>query len=463
MKFERKNYFGVNSMNENILELIKTRRFVELKKALSSMHPADLIEVFEESSERDVLIVFRLLPKELAADVFVLMDGDNKMQLIESFSDKELKAVFDELFIDDVVDIIEEMPASVVKRILKQTDTQTRKTINQILAYPDDSAGSIMTTEYINLKKNMTVADAFERIRKRGRDSKDLYVNYVTDNNRHLIGVITVKEMLLLNEDTHIDEVMETNVISVKTTDNKEVVAQLFDKYDFITIPVVDNENRLVGIVTVDDAIEVIQDAATEDIKKMAAITPTHKPYLKIGAFATFKARIVWLIILMLSATITGMIIKSFETALASQVILTAFIPMLMNTGGNSGSQSSVTIIRSLSLGEIEFKDTIKVLWKELKVSMFCAAVLSCANFIKMLAIDIWLMNSDLSLSIVLVVCLSLFCTVVVAKLVGSILPIIAKEIGFDPTIMASPFITTIVDILSLIIYFNLAHIILKA
>ena len=349
-----------------------------------------------------------------------------------------------------------------VKRILRQTDNETRKTINQILAYPEDSAGSIMTTEYINLKKNMTVSDAFARIRKIGADSKDLYVNYVTDNNRRLIGVITVKEMLLLNEETPIVEVMDTNVISVKTTDNKEEVAQLFDKYDFLTIPVVDNENRLVGIVTVDDAIEVIQDAATEDIKKMAAITPTDKPYLKIGVFATFKARIVWLIILMLSATITGMIITSFETALASQVVLTAFIPMLMNTGGNSGSQSSVTVIRSLSLGEIEFKDTFKVLWKEFRVSIICALALSIVNFIKMLIVDIWLMNAGLSVTIAAVVCFSLFCTVVVAKLVGSVLPIIAKKIGFDPTVMASPFITTIIDILSLIIYFNLAQFILK-
>ena len=449
-------------MNEIIFELINMRRFAELKQELAKMHPADLIEIFEELNKLDIPVVFRILPKELAADVFVLMDSEHKMHLVESFSDKELKAVFDELFMDDAVDIIEEMPASVVKRILKQTDSQTRKIINQILAYPEDSAGSIMTTEYINLKKNMTVAEAFARIRKIGEDSKDLYVNYVTDNNRHLIGVITVKEMLLLNDDTPIDEVMDTNVISVKTTDDKEEVAQLFDKYDFLTIPVVDNENRLVGIVTVDDAIEVIQEAATEDIKKMAAITPSDKPYLKIGVFSTFKARIVWLIILMLSATITGMIITSFETALASQVVLTAFIPMLMNTGGNSGSQSSVTVIRGLSLGEIEFKDIFKVLWKEFRVSIMCAMVLSCANFIKMVIFDIWLINSTLSLTVAAVVCFSLFCTVVIAKLVGCILPIIAKRIGFDPTVMASPFITTIVDILSLIIYFNLAQIILK-
>lgn len=449
-------------MNEVFFELINSRKFAELKHHLSNMHPADLIEVFEELSLKDIPIVFRILPKELAAEVFVLMDSEHKIQLVDSFSDKELKAVFDELFMDDAVDIIEEMPASVVKRILRQTDSDTRKTINQILAYPEDSAGSIMTTEYINLKKNMTVAEAFARIRKIGEDSKDLYVNYVTDNNRRLIGVTTVKQMLLLSEDTPIVDVMDTNVISVKTTDDKEEVAQLFDKYDFLTIPVVDNENRLVGIVTVDDAIEVIQDAATEDIKKMAAITPTDKPYLKIGVFATFKARIVWLIILMLSATITGMIITSFETALASQVVLTAFIPMLMNTGGNSGSQSSVTIIRGLSLGEIEFKDTFKVVWKEFRVSIICAIVLSVANFVKMLFVDIWLMNTDLSLTVAAVVCFSLFCTVVAAKLVGSILPILAKKIGFDPTVMASPFITTIVDILSLIIYFNLAQFILK-
>ncbi len=449
-------------MNEQIYSLLEQHKFAELKVELSNLYPADLVEFLESVPKRELPVVFRILPKSLAADVFVQMDSDLQMILIDCFSDSELKEVFDELFLSDAADIIEEMPASVAKRILSQADSQTRKIINQILAYQEDSAGSIMTTEYIDLKKNMTVAEAFSRIRKIGLNSKDIYVNYVTDADRKLIGVITVKEMLLADESQLVSELMDTNVISVETTENKEEVALILDKYDFLTLPVVDNENRLVGIVTVDDAIEVLQEAATDDINMMAAITPSDKPYLKTSIFSIFKSRILWLLILMFSATITGMIITSFETALAAQVVLTAFIPMLMNTGGNTGSQSSVTIIRGLSIGEIDFKDTFKVLRKEIGVSIICGVVLSVANFIKILVVDIWLLNNSITLEIAFVVSVSLLLTVIAAKTVGCILPILAKKIGFDPAVMASPFITTMVDILSLIIYFNFAKVILN-
>ena len=449
-------------MNEQIFELLQEHRFAELKEELSKLYPVDIVEILETVPKRELPVVFRILPKSLAADVFVEMDSDLQMLLINCFSDNELKEVFDELFLDDAADIIEEAPASVARRILRQADPQTRKIINQILAYPEDSAGSIMTTEYINLKKNMTVAEAFARIRKIGLNSKDIYVNYVTDDNRKLIGVVTVKDLLLADETEIVSDLMDTNVISVETTEDKEDAALIFEKYDFLTLPVVDNENRLVGIVTVDDAIDVLQEAATDDINMMAAITPSDKPYLKTSIFSIFKSRILWLLILMFSATITGMIITSFETALAAQVILTAFIPMLMNTGGNTGSQSSVTIIRGLSIGEIDFKDTFRVLRKEIGVSVICGIVLSVANFLKILLVDIWMLNNGITIEIAFVVSASLLLTVIAAKTVGCLLPIIAKKIGFDPAVMASPFITTMVDILSLIIYFNLAKVILK-
>ena len=380
---------------------------------------------------------------------------ETQKHLINGFSDNELREVLDELFVDDTVDIIEEMPASVVKRMLKQTDAKTRNVINQLLAYSEDSAGSIMTTEYVDLKKNMTVAEAFKRIREIGLDKETIYTCYVTDKSRHLLGVVTAKDLLLADYELTIENIMDENIISAVTTDDRETVAMMFDKYDLITIPIVDTENRLIGIVTVDDAIDVLQEEATEDIEKMAAILPSDKPYLKTGVLEIFRSRILWLLILMFSATFTGMIITSFENALASCVVLTAFMPMLMNTGGNSGSQASVTIIRALSLGEVDFKDTFKIVLKELSVSALCGIVLSVLNFLKMWFFDMQLLKTEgLTIEITIIVCATLFLTVVIAKLIGCSLPILANRLGLDPAVMASPFITTIVDAISLLIYF---------
>ena len=453
------------ALQEELIALIESKKFQDLKRILSEINPADIALFLEELEEKDLPVVFRILPKELAAEVFVEMESDSQEFLITKFNDKELKSMLDELFMDDAVDIIEEMPASVAKRILAQADAATRKVINQLLAYPDDSAGSIMTTEYIDLKKSMTVADAFERIRKRGVDSEMIYTCYVTDARRRLIGIVSVKDLLLNDIEAKIDDIMEENVIFATTHDNKEDVAALFEKYDFMAIPVVDNEDRLIGIVTVDDAIDVIQEAATEDIEKMAAISPTDKPYLKTGVFSTFKSRIFWLLILMISATFTGAIISSFEENLTVVPALIAFIPMLMNTAGNGGSQSSVTVIRALSLGDIEFSDIFRVVWKELRVALICSAALSVVNFVKMYLVDYLIFhNFDTGRQIeeILVVSITLFIAIIVAKVVGSVLPIIAKKLGADPAVMASPFITTIVDAVSLIVYFNVAVLILN-
>ncbi len=425
-----------------------------------------MVSIFEEVPERDLLVVFRILPKELAAEVFVEMDSDMQQLLIEAFSDKELKEVVDELFMDDTVDIIDEMPASVAKRIIMQTDVQTRRMINQLLAYPDDSAGSIMTTEYIDLKKDMTVDDAFERIRKIGLDTETVYTCYVTDRFRRLLGIVSVKDLLLNAKDCIIEDIMDENIIFANTLDDKEAVASQFEKYDFLAIPVVDKENRLVGIVTVDDAIDVLQEEATEDIEKMAAILPSEHSYFKTGIFETFKSRIPWLLLLMISATFTGTIISSFENKLTIFPALIAFIPMLMDTGGNSGSQASVTVIRSISLGDIEFKDILKVLWKECRVALCCSVTLAIVNAVKLFFIDHLIFHTfDLGKSAVeiLVVCVTLFCTVIVAKIIGCSLPMLAKKIGFDPAVMASPLITTIVDAISLIIYFSIATALLGA
>ena len=453
------------ALQEELISLIESKKFQQLKQILSEINPADIALFLEELEEKDLPVVFRILPKELAAEVFVEMQSDSQEFLISKFNDKELKSMLDELFMDDAVDIIEEMPASVATRILSQADAATRKVINQLLAYPDDSAGSIMTTEYIDLKKSMTVADAFERIRKRGVDSEMIYTCYVTDARRHLLGIVSVKDLLLNDTGATISDIMEENVIYANTHDNKEDVAALFEKYDFMALPVVDNENRLIGIVTVDDAIDVIQEAATEDIEKMAAISPTDKPYLKTGVFSTFKSRIFWLLILMISATFTGAIISSFEEKLTFVPALIAFIPMLMNTAGNGGSQSSVTVIRALSLGDVEFSDIFRVIWKELRVALICSTALSVVNFIKMYLIDYLIFHNfdpNRQIEEILVVSITLFIAIIVAKVVGSVLPIIAKKLGADPAVMASPFITTIVDAVSLIVYFNVAVLILN-
>lgn len=436
---------------DKILELLENKDFPQLGNLLKDMNPADVAELFEDLPREKMALVFRLLPKELAADAFAYMNPDEQTVLVEAFSDKELHDVVNELYVDDAADMIEEMPASLVKRILRHTDAETRVLINQILNYPKDSAGSIMTMEYVDLKRGMTVEEAFDRIRAIGVEKETVYTCYVTDSRRKLKGIVTVKDLLLAPKNELIRNIMETNIIYVSTHTDKEEVASLFGKYDFLAVPVVDNEERLVGIVTVDDAIDVIQDEATEDIEMMAAITPTDKPYMKTGVFATWKKRIPWLLLLMISATFTGSIITSFEDALSASIVLTGFIPMLMDTGGNAGSQASVSIIRGLSLGEIEYKDIGRILWKEARVAFLCGVSLAAANFVKLLLID------RVTIPVAIVVCSTLVVTVLAAKLVGCSLPGLAKRIGFDPAVMASPFITTIVDALSLLIYFRIA------
>ena len=442
-------------MSDTILELLNEKKYSEAAALVKDLFPADAAALLEEMPEAKMPILFRLLPKELAADAFAYMDGDTQEILIRGFTDKELDEVMEQLFLDDTVDMIEEMPANVVKKILRHVDSDTRKMINQVLNYPKDSAGSIMTMEYVDLKRSMTVEQAFERIRATGVEKETIYTCYVTDSRRKLEGIVTVKDLLLSPKTETIRNIMETNVKFVTTHTDQEEVAQELSKYDFLAIPVVDAEERLVGIVTVDDAIDVLQEEATEDIEKMAAITPSDKPYIKTSVFATWKQRVPWLLLLMISATFTSGIIASFEGALAASVVLTNFIPMLMDTGGNAGSQSSITIIRSLSLGEIKYSDVPKIILKESSVALLTGGTLAVANFVKMMLID------RVGLLVAAVVCLTLLVTVLVSNLVGSTLPILAQRLGFDPTVMASPFITTTVDAVALMIYFNIAKIIL--
>lgn len=442
-------------MNEKILELLEAKKYSEIGALLKDMNPADAAVMLEELPEQKMPIVFRLLSKELAADTFAYMDGDAQEILVRGFSDKELDEVMEQLFLDDTVDMLEEMPANVVKRVLRHVDADTRKMINQVLNYPKDSAGSIMTMEYVDLKRSMTVEQAFERIRATGVEKETIYTCYVTDSRRKLEGIVTVKDLLLSPKSEVIRNIMETNVKFVSTHTDQELVARELSKYDFLAIPVVDAEERLVGIVNVDDALDVIQEEATEDIEKMAAITPTDRPYMKTSVFETWKKRIPWLLFLMISATFTSGIISSFEDALAASVILTSFIPMLMDTGGNAGSQSSTTVIRGLSLGEIRYGDVLKIVTKESFVSLMCGATLAVANFAKLMLID------RVSLLVAAVVCLTLVVVVLVSNIVGCTLPVLAKRVGFDPAVMASPLITTIVDAVALIIYFNIAKLLL--
>lgn len=438
-------------MLEDILQLLEQKEYAAVRQQLSTLNPIDTAVMLEEANERQTLIIFRLLPKELAANTFVELSADRQEALIKAFSDSELEEVIDELYLDDAVDIIEEMPANVVARILRHTDADTRMRINEVLNYPDDCAGSLMTIEYVSLRADVTVADAFLTIRRTGIDKETIYTCYVVGPDRRLMGVVTAKALMLADPDSLISEIMDTNVISVGTLEDKEVVAQTFSKYDMLALPVVDGENRLVGIVTVDDAIDVMEEEATEDIEMMAAITPTDKPYMKTGVFETWRKRIPWLLLLMISATFTGSIIQSFEGALAAYVVLTAFIPMLMDTGGNSGSQASVSVIRALSLGDVETRDIFAVIWKEFRVALMCGVSLAAANFVKILLVD------RVSVSVAAVVCITLSVTVVVAKIIGCTLPILAKAIKLDPAVMASPFITTIVDAVSLLVYFAVA------
>lgn len=441
-----------------INKLLDDKKYKTLRDILTTMNAFDIACLFGDMHDSKIQILFRMLPKELAADVFVEMDEDTQEFLIKGFSDSELKEVVDELSADDAVDIIEEMPANVVKRILRQADPETRKQINELLKYPDDSAGSIMTTEFVNLRPDMTVDQAILRIRRTGVDKETIYTCYVTQDDGTLAGVITIKDILLADEDDIIENLMEENIISVGTLDDQEQVAQMIRNYDFLAVPVVDTENRLVGIVTFDDAVDVMEEETTEDIQKMAAITSSDKPYTKIGVFETWWHRSPWLLLLMISATFTGIIISSFEDKLAASLILTAYIPMLMDTGGNAGSQSSVTVIRALSLEEIEFKDIFWVIFKECRVSVLCGITLSVVNFGKMMLVDhLLFQNPEVTPMVALVVSLTILVVVVVAKFVGCSLPMVAKKIGMDPTVMASPIITTIVDTVSLLVFFAIA------
>lgn len=445
----------LNVVVNDLDALIENKDFSGIKDLLKDMEPMDISIVLQEFPKK-IALLFRLLPKDLAADVFVEMDTDSQEVLLSSFTDTELKAVMDEIYIDDTVDIIEEMPANVVKRILFNSDAETRKIINDILNYPDDSAGSIMTTEYVKLDEDITVEDALKRIRRTGIDKETIYTCYVTSPNRRLLGYVTAKQLLLADEEMIISEIMDTNIIFVNTHEDKEIVAKEMSRYDLLALPVVDKENRLVGIVTVDDAIDVIEEEATEDIEKMAAMLPSDKPYLATSVFEIWKQRMPWLLLLMITATFTSQIITTFEGKLSA--ILTAFIPMLMGSGGNAGGQTSVTIIRGLALEEIRLKDIFRIIFKELRVSIFCGGVLGIATFAKLLLIDKLLLGNDgITLNVALVVSLTIVLVIIIAKLVGCILPVLAKRIGLDPAVMASPFITTIVDAISLLVYFGIA------
>ncbi|MGN1016576.1 MAG: magnesium transporter [Faecousia sp.] len=446
-----------------LLAMLEGKKYATLRDILVTMNPSDVAGLFRGLEDKQIPLMFRLLPKELAAETFVEMEPDDQELLIQGFSDNELKEVLDELYVDDAADLVEEMPANVVKRILKAADPEMRSSINQILRYPDNSAGSIMTTEYVSLRPGMTVGEAILRIRRQGVDKETIYTCYVTAKDRTLMGLVTVKDLLLAeDDDTPISEIMVTNLISVTTQTDQEEVARMFSKYNFLALPVVDGENRMVGIVTFDDAMDVMEDEATEDMEIMAAMTPSEKSYLKSTPFDLFKHRIPWLMLLMVSATFTGMIITSFEDALSQLPVLTAFIPMLMDTGGNSGSQSSVTVIRALSLDELKFSDLFEVMWKEIRTAVLCGVTLAALCFVKILLVDRLLMgNTSVNLVVNGVVCLTLAVTVVIAKFVGCSLPLLAKKLGFDPAVMASPFITTIVDALSLLVYFLFAKLLL--
>ena len=445
-----------------LIRMLEDKKYATLRDILITMNPTDIAGIFVGLEDKQIPLLFRLLPKELAAETFVEMETDAQELLIRGFSDNELKEIVDELYADDAADLVEEMPANVVQRILKQADPEMRNTINQLLRYEENTAGSIMTTEYVSLRPQMTVEEAILRIRRQGVDKETIYTCYVTQG-RVLIGLVTVKDLLLCADDeTLIEDIMLTNLISVTTQTDKEEAARMLSKYNFLALPVVDNENRMVGIVTFDDAMDVIEEETTEDMEMMAGMLPSEKTYLKSSAWELFRNRIPWLMLLMVSATFTGMIITSFESALATQAALTAFIPMLMGTGGNSGSQSSVTIIRALSLDELKFSDLLRVVWKEIRTAVLCGLVLAVVCFGKIWLVDRMLLgNYDITLQVDAVVCLALFVTVLVAKIVGAALPMVAKAVKLDPAVMASPFITSIVDALSLLVYFMFASMVL--
>ena len=436
---------------EILQELLESRKYTLLRQTISEMNTTDIAAAMSEMEDEDSLKMFRILPKDMAADVFADLELDVQQYIIKSLSDREASNIIDNLMADDATDLLEEMPANVVKRILANASPETRADINHLLQYPEDSAGSIMTVEYVDLREDMTVADAIERIRKKGVDSETINICYVVTRQKVLVGTVALRYLLIMKPEEIIGDIMNTNVISIGTLTDQEEAARMFQKYGFTAMPVVDAETRMVGIITIDDVVDILEEEATEDIEKMAAIVPSDKPYPKVGIFETYKSRIPWLLFLMISATFTGAIITGFEDALSAYVILTAYIPMLMDTGGNAGGQASVSIILALSLKEIEFSDLLKIIWKEIRVAVLCGLTLSIANFAKLLLFD------KLALPVAAVICLTLLIVVLIAKMVGCCLPMLASKIGFDPAVMASPFITTIVDALSLLVYFNIA------
>lgn len=459
---EKKDEKDFKELKEELSELFEARKFLKIKEIITSMNEVDTAELLESIDEEMAVMIFRLIPKEQAAEVFAYMEHDLQESIITTITDSELHNIINELFLDDTVDLLEEMPANAVNRILKHTDSKTRQAINRLLKYPEDSAGSLMNTEFLDFKKEMTVREAFSRIRQQGDDVEDFSNFYVTDKNRILEGTVTIKDMIMAGDEVLIGDIMDEKVIYATTLEDKEEVGSMFSKYDLSAMPVVDNEKRLVGIITVDDAVEVIQDEATEDFELMAAVTPSEDSYMKTGAVRQFLNRIPWLLLLMLSATFTGAIIDSFEERLANISFLIAFIPMLMDTGGNCGSQASILVIRSLALGDIKGSEVLKVWWKEIRVALLCGIVLSAVNFIRVFVMKYYFSGGEYALhtafSIAFTVSLALLITVIVAKSIGCLLPIAAKKIGFDPAIMASPLITTVVDCFSLLVYFNVAQ-----
>ncbi len=440
---------------EEIRELLGKGQYTRLRQVIQELNDADIADYMEDMEEEEVIKIFRILPKDMAADVFTFLEIDRQQSIITSLSDKDAARIIDNMMSDDAKELMEEMPANVVKRLIANTSPDTRQAINHLMRYPEDSAGSIMTVEYVDLKENQTVGEAIERIRKVGLDSETINICYVLDNKRTLVGTVALRYLLISDADAVIGEMMHRNVVSLHTLMDQEEVARQFRKYEFTAMPVVDNEDRLVGIITMDDVVDILEEETTEDIEKMAALMPSDKPYLKMSVFDAYKKRIPWLLLLMISATFTGSIITSFESELKKYVVLTAFIPMLMDTGGNAGGQASAIIIRGISLDEIEFGDWLVVIWKEIRTAVLCGLTLAVCNFGRLMIFD------KVSVQVALVVCLTLLMAVIVAKMVGSTLPMLAKKIGLDPAVMASPFITTIVDAISLLIYFRVAELVL--
>ena len=438
-------------MLEDIEKLIEEKKYSEIKKVLNEMNEYDISEILEELPPKELVKIFRLLNKDIAADVFSYMDTDKEAMIIASLTEKEAIDIINDMAADDATDLMDEIPANVVHRLLKKVDPDTRRDINQLLKYPDNSAGSIMTVEYLDFRDDLTIKDALKKIRQEYDDKETINICYVVDKKRQLIGKVALKDLVINPEDKLIKDVMDDDVHPVNTLMDQEEVARIIQDYDITAVPVVDSENKLVGIITIDDVVDIIEEEATEDIEKMAAITPTEKSYLKLSVFDIWKSRIPWLLLLMISATFTGKIIQHYESALAMHVVLTSFIPMLMDSGGNAGGQASVTVIRGLSLNDIEFSDTLKVIWKEIRASVLIGITLAVANFGKLLLID------KVSTNVALVVCGTLIIVVMMAKFIGCTLPILAKRMGFDPAVMASPFITTIVDAISLFVYFQIA------